>query len=353
MSTIDLSQKNSDNTVGFTAPEAEVLIVDDNQVSLTMVKGLLKPLQMKIQTASSGREAINKIVRRRFDLIFMDHRMPEMSGIETTLQIRLMERGREVPIIGLSADTSKGIQEKFLDAGMSDYIEKPVKSPTIIAKIKQWLPPEKVHDTDAVFDDENQEDIPDAIGDLDIRTASELFGSWRVYFIVLEAYYKSIEKKAAVIEEAMQQENWERYTVEVHGLRGISEQIGAKQLADMAGELEDAGDAGDIDFIKGHTASLIEKYRGYISVLEPFFPKEESPKEKEKVPDGKLEDSFQKMKEAIDNLDIRQLESILADLKKYSFDEDDQEFFEFLEESVEDMDTEACMAVIGEWEVCL
>lgn len=347
------SQNNSDYTIEFTAPEAEVLIVDDNKVSLMMVKGLLKPLQMKIQTASSGREAINKIVRKQYDIVFMDHRMPEMSGIETTRQLRLMERGKEIPIIALSADTTRGIRERFLNEGMNDYVEKPVKVQEIISKLKRWLPPEKIQNTDASFDEGEQEYLPDAVGDLDTSTASKLFGSRKVYYIVLEAYYKSIKRRAAMIEETFRQENWERYIVEVHALRGLSEQIGAGRLADMAGELEEAGDTGDIAFIKENTASLIEKYLDYIPVLEPFFAEEESMEEKEEIPDGKLEECFQEMQEATDNLDMVRMESVIADLKKYRFEEEDRELFDFLKESVEDMDMEACTAIIEAWKVCL
>lgn len=128
----------------FTAPEAEILVVDDNSINLTVTEGLLEPMQMKIDTALSGKIAIDKISQKHYDLIFMDHMMPELDGVETTRIIRRMHpEYNDVPIIALTANAVDGARNLFLDEGMNDFIPKPIELPVIVEKLKTWLPAEK------------------------------------------------------------------------------------------------------------------------------------------------------------------------------------------------------------------
>lgn len=134
------------NRTRFRAPEAVVLIVDDNAVNLKVAKGLLNSYEMQLDTAKSGQEAIDKVTGKEYDLVLMDHMMPGMDGIEATQKIRQMpeEHYRTLPIIALSANAVHGAQEMFLEAGMNDFVAKPIEMRILAEKLLKWLPDEKI-----------------------------------------------------------------------------------------------------------------------------------------------------------------------------------------------------------------
>lgn len=349
----ELFKEQQEDEFDFIAPKADVLVVDDNSVNLTIAEGLLKPLQMRIQTAVSGKEAIDKVKHHQFDLIFMDHMMPEMDGIETTHIIRDLEAYKEVPIIALSANAIGDIRERFLNEGMSDFVAKPIELHTLISKVRQWLPQEKIQRVLHGDVQEEKTQLPDVVGDLDIPTAIKLLGSKELLFTVLEKYFKAIEKKEAIIREAYEKEDWPRYTIEVHALKSLSRQIGAQELADMAADLEKAGNAKDADFIREHTEPMLHKYLAYIPVLEPYFKDEEEPVEKQDISEEMLREFLGRMYEAVDDLDMDQMEELISDMNGYSYKEGQNELFLRLKEAVDGMDTEECEAILKEWESVL
>lgn len=132
----------------FRAPEAKVLIVDDNLVNRKVAAGLMKPFAMQIDTAKSGEEAIEMVKQKEYHLIFMDHMMPDMDGVEATHVIRELEGEyyQKVPIIALTANAISGVKEMFLAEGMDDFIAKPIDFKELSEKIVHWLPFELLED---------------------------------------------------------------------------------------------------------------------------------------------------------------------------------------------------------------
>lgn len=132
----------------FRAPGAKVLIVDDNLVNRKVAAGLMKPFDMQIDTAKSGEEAIEMVKQKEYDLIFMDHMMPDMDGVEATHVIRELEGEyyQKVPIIALTANAISGVKEMFLAEGMDDFIAKPIDFKELSEKIVHWLPFELLED---------------------------------------------------------------------------------------------------------------------------------------------------------------------------------------------------------------
>lgn len=126
----------------FRAPEARVLIVDDNLVNRKVAEGLMKPFAMQIDSVKSGEEAIEMVKKKEYHLIFMDHMMPDMDGVEATHIIRSLdgEYYRKVPIIALTANAISGVKEMFLAEGMDDFIAKPIDFKELSEKILNWLP---------------------------------------------------------------------------------------------------------------------------------------------------------------------------------------------------------------------
>ena len=144
---LDLEAKHARREVkneyeNFRAPKAKILIVDDNLVNRKVAAGLMKPFNMQIDSAKSGEEAIEMVRQKEYHIIFMDHMMPDMDGVETTHIIRNMdgEYYRNVPIIALTANAISGIKEMFLQEGMNDFIAKPIDIKELSEKILHWLP---------------------------------------------------------------------------------------------------------------------------------------------------------------------------------------------------------------------
>lgn len=145
----------------FTAPDAQILIVDDNTINLTVAQGLLEPLNMKIDTATGAKDAISKIKKKKFDLIFMDHMMPEIDGVEATHMIRTTFPDYEdTPIIALTANAVANAKEMFLSEGMNDFVAKPIEIKDIVSKLKKWLPHEKIIPVETQQEGQQEEDIP-------------------------------------------------------------------------------------------------------------------------------------------------------------------------------------------------
>lgn len=128
----------------FTAPGARILIVDDNEINREVAVLLLEPLQMQTDTAENGAEALELIKKNRYNMVFMDHWMPVMNGVEATVELRKMEGEyyQKLPVIALTADAMAEAKEEFLSAGMNDFVAKPIEMKEICTKIKMWLPKE-------------------------------------------------------------------------------------------------------------------------------------------------------------------------------------------------------------------
>ncbi len=143
---IDESRDKKKNMPTFTAPTAKVLVVDDNIINRKVAEGLMKPFGMQIVSAESGMAALEAVKSQDFDIIFMDHMMPEMDGVEAFTLIRNMEGDyyKNIPVIMLTANAIDGVRESFMEAGFNDYMSKPIETPVLYRILKTWLPKEKI-----------------------------------------------------------------------------------------------------------------------------------------------------------------------------------------------------------------
>ncbi len=349
----------------FTAPKAEILVVDDNAINLTVVKGLLNPLKMKIDTALSGKDAVLMTTDKRYDIIFMDHMMPEMDGVETTRVIRrLLGNNGQVPIIALTANAVEGTAEMFINEGMNDFVTKPIEMRVIISKLHKWLPPEKIEKNrdkkmnavrlNANRDNKASQTTTDiSIEGLDVKRAMEFLGNENLFWSVLKEYYRVIDKKCAMIQEYEQKEQWKEYTVEVHALKSASKQIGALDLAQVAEQMEAAGNAGNAALIHKITPGMLEEYMFYKGILAPYFVKQEEEQSGRAAKSDEMSVLFGEMKEAMENLDMDAMEKVIKDMGQYSYSDAQRDIFEKLKNAVEDIDTERCEEILDEWEKVL
>jgi len=351
------STNEKEDPFDFIAPDAKILIVDDNVVNLTVAAGLLEPLNMQIDTALSAQDAIEKVARHNYDLIFMDHMMPEVDGVEATHIIRRFYTNYDnVPIIALSANAVDGAERLFLDEGMDDFVPKPIELSVILAVLRRWLPNDKIQPIKPTGASTSHNlPLSVQIDSLDTQAALKLLGSEALFWEVLKDYFQVIQKKAALIRELEQKEDWKNYTIEVHALKSASRQIGATELADLAARMEHAGNQENAALIHRSTPELLRQYLAYYDILQQYFHKEEDGADSLKplaTPDD-LRQFFAMLQFAFENLDIDQMEDAIETMRQYSYADDQTELFEQLCGAVAEIDTDASKDIIKMWETKL
>jgi len=254
----------SSRLLGYVAPEAKILSVDDISTNLIVLEGVLQPLKVQITSCTSGREALEAVKASRFDLVFMDHMMPGMDGMETTKRIR--EMGEEyahlkgIPIIALSANAVVGMREEFLENGFDDFLPKPIDIVRMNEILFKWVP-----------DDLWVKEAPDgdgaglgpqaAIEIKGIRVSKGLSrtgGSMENYIKTLTVFHKDSSEKIKEITLCLETANIPLFTIYVHALKSAASSIGAESLSEAAEVLENAGREGNMPLIQSRSPQLLE-----------------------------------------------------------------------------------------------
>jgi len=261
-------------TARFIAPEAKVLIVDDNAINLKVAAGLMKPYNMKIITVSSGPEAIEAIKTKDYDIVFMDHMMPGMDGVEATKIIRNMhgEYYCKVPVIALTANAVNGAREMFLSNGFNDFLPKPIETTVLDRMLRMWLPIERIITTSTLIkqEEETEQNVSKEKENLPRETYAGIInydkglmytgGSKETYFDVMNMYINNSTQYRESLIARYKAEEWNNYTVEVHALKSSSLSIGAEVLSELAKKLEFAGKESRYEVIYEEHTKLIGLY---------------------------------------------------------------------------------------------
>ena len=286
----DLQTRLKDNAPGnrpykefFRAPDATILIVDDTRINLTVAVNLLKNTKMKIDTATSGEEAVNMASKTRYDVIFMDQRMPGMNGTEAFHKIRETENGasKDVPVICLTADAIIGAKERYLSEGFSDYLTKPIDNFALENMLMKYLPEEKVElvneeITEVSEDERSVEEEFAVLRSVGIEPRAGLkYCQDDVFFykaLLAEYAYGELEK-AHNLQKSYEAENWHDYSIYVHSLKSSSKMIGASALSVRAAKLEAAANISDTGTIHTEHDNMMEEYEVLTAVIRSLIPK--------------------------------------------------------------------------------
>ncbi len=328
----------------FTAPNAHVLIVDDNQMNIRVAEGLLKEYQITVTYATSGQEALEVIENMCYDFIFMDHMMPEMDGVETMHRIR-SKAGmyyQKVPIIALTANAVPGSREMFLEEGFNDFIAKPIEVSVLERVLRRNLPEEKLvfqtREQTAPKTVSEKEDL--VIGDLDVPQGILYCGGKKQYLDILNVYYGQAAEKRQELENLYEKQDWKNYTIKVHALKSIMRSMGANSLSDMAKDLEAAGKKEDIDYILKNHGKMITEYHRVIKTMEacPLIIKSQTEQE-----DGITQDSSAKQDNFAPNnnspelpeLDDSAFDNLLTDLEDSMYSLDGEQMLSILSQMQE------------------
>ena len=231
----------------FTAPDARILVVDDNEMNLLVVKGLLKETQIQIDTATSGADCLDLLADREYDVILLDHMMPEMDGIETLHRAENLPNAKNTPFIMLTANAISGAKDAFLKEGFAAYLSKPIDSMLLEATLVKYLPPEKIMEPPEAPESVDQDvspEIPEEedTGDLDIEQGMKYNGGMEdMYRTVLSMFINLRPDKQKQMKEHLSAENWKDYATMLHALKSTSMTIGGQKCSDAAKALELAG----------------------------------------------------------------------------------------------------------------
>lgn len=248
----------------FTAPTARVLVVDDNQMNLLVFKNLLKQTKIKIDTAINGEEGLFLTQANKYDIIFLDHMMPDKDGIETLQELKTQKKNPNyhTKAVCLTANAISGAREKYIAAGFDNYLTKPINPDKLEEMLLEYLPKEKVQELSS---DKNYNHINIAMG-LEYSTGEDMFRS------VIEIFCNLHDGNKEKIQKAFDNADWKNYTIFVHSLKSTALSIGGEKCSKLAKELELAGNvlkdnnSSESDkhkaeeYIKSHHAEAMELY---------------------------------------------------------------------------------------------
>ncbi len=332
---------------GFTAPDAKILLVDDNEMNRKVAVGLLEPFAMQIDTAVDGKDALAKIERRRYDLIFMDHMMPVMDGVEAAKRLRAMEDAyyKTVPVIALTANVISEARAQFEAAGMNDFAAKPIKMREITAILRKWLPPELIREQIAAAAEmQRAEELP-VIEGLDSAEGVRNSGSLKLFMSLLGDFYHLIDMKSDKIEKCLADGMIRDYTIEVHALKNTARLIGALELSEEFRELEKLGNEENAALLTEKTPGVLDHYRGYKPILRPYAVSAEG--EKESVESETVIAALRAMAEAVDAFDLDGVDEAMHRLDSYALPPELHDDLERLRALVADVAMESIIELTG------
>jgi len=247
-------------------PYGSVLIVDDVKSNLFVARGLLTPYGLQIDAIDNGVEAVEKIKNGNvYDIIFMDHMMPLMDGIEAAKIIRGL--GYDRPIIALTANAMAGQAQMFLENGFDAFISKPIDSRKLNAILKEFIrdkhPPEVV---EAARKEQLQRSIKGKEGSAEKKKLSELE---EIFLIDAENAVNLLEKLYVKIND-LNAKDMELYRVTVHGSKSALNNIGEKKLAEAARKLEQAAKENDLAVLEKETPAFIDSLKALMEKMGPL-----------------------------------------------------------------------------------
>jgi CheY-like chemotaxis protein/HPt (histidine-containing phosphotransfer) domain-containing protein len=288
-------QEEENYQESFTAPQAHILVIDDNDMNLTVVESLLEKTLIHVHTASSGKDCLQLIEDNHYDIVFLDHMMPEMDGIETLQRAKnlITSKCKDTPFIALTANAVAGVREMFLAKGFNDYLSKPVDGKTLERMVQKYLPPEKIEpagestaspepQTDALTSAPPSETPPPAEEQIDLPTALKYCGgNEEMQKKFLTMFVSRREAVTKQLNNDWETQNLADYTTHVHALKSTALAIGGVKLSEAAKALEMAGHAycdgpedekdSHLQYIREHHSEALELYAKLASEAQERF----------------------------------------------------------------------------------
>ena len=331
----------------FYAPDARVLVIDDNMANLRVAEGLLGQYKVQVVTATGGEETLNILEHdKEYDILFVDHMMPGMDGVELVHRIRETDDDfmKNVPIVALTANAIKGVQDMFFSNGFDDFLSKPIEIKRLGQVMRKWIPIQKQlkkEEVDAA--EQNPEQNTEKISDEAVNEArfSQLFGQVEnldieealdrcgndvsILHEVIKIYVSSSKDTLERIKSAYAEQRYRDYATEVHGIKSSSKSIGANILSEAAYKLEVAAKDENGQFVEENHETFMSDYQKLLQALRDTLQQFEPPKKqitKQPIEDGVLQEKLSGIRAAIGEWEAKDAETILEELKGYELGEE-------------------------------
>ena len=339
-------------------PNVKVLVVDDEPMNLMVAEGIFKDYQMSVTTAESGRKAVEICEKEDFDLIFLDHMMPEMDGVETLKKLRKInaDTDRVSTVIAFTANAVSGAREMFLREGFDEFVSKPIEPLEMERILRKMLPKSSI-----VFVDENDkktaktEDTGKQVdakeGNMErleragIHTRAGIQycgGDPQFYVDLLTKFVKDASRKESEIHNYFKQVDFNNYRILVHALKSTAKMIGADSLSENAKQLETAAKKQDKDYIREHHEPLLDEYHQVVErIIDVLDLSEMEPAQTEQgakveISKEELLHRLEELKEALDTFEADKAESLISEMSGGAYQETSVE--ELLYEVRQDVD---------------
>lgn len=343
---------DEENQVSFRAPQARILIVDDNKVNLEVAKGLMACYKFEMETVLSGRACLEALENKAYDLVFMDHMMPEMNGIETIRYIRKHPHiyNQDTPIIALTANAIIGAREEFIKEGFTEYISKPIDVTKLHKILLTYLPQRLIVYDNKVAEDNKKSTgkhkdeisrLNDILGGQVEEVLHKLNGNTALYKEVLKTYVKEVTEISNNLEEQYKW-NLKDFKINVHGIKGMSRNIGISYIAQISEQLESAANACNIKKIEELLPQLQEVVQKVCKALKEFLEESQleiTQQEKEYL----LEIQFNQLavlKNGFEQMDLDLLDQAIKEIKKYSYGSNEEKFLQQVKECIDELEYE-------------
>lgn len=340
----------------FEAPDAKILVVDDNELNRRVITGLLKPTRIQIDEAGNGKACLEKVKNNAYDIIFMDHMMPELDGVETFRIMKTMGDfpSKNTPVVILTANALVGAKEKYQEEGFTAFLPKPIDYEQFEDMIKDLLDESLVHEVTATVEKASDENVElPMIEGLDWKYARTHFKETHTMVDAVRFFAESIEYEAKTLEELFadieNEAGRKNYCTQIHSMKNSASTIGIIPLAGLAKILEDAARSGELNVLKVMTCVFLEYWYSYQEKLAVFLPS--AVKEKKRADDCKAEIQklFQLINEAAEEMDIDALDLIWTQLAEYQFDKDKQDLLDKVHKAIMGFDVDYLQKISCEW----
>ena len=331
------------------AKKEHVLVVDDNSMNLLIAKKLLEPYNIIVDTASSGIEALTKVRMTEYAIIFMDHMMPEMDGVETTAELRKLDDKycTSVPVVALTANAVYGAREEMLAAGFNDYVSKPIVVKQLEEVICKYLETVSESEAEAMEVADNKSVI--RIDGIDAEGAmKKMYLDEENYLKILKIYHTDLSAALKRIVDAKVGGDLERFVIDVHSVKSTSASIGAMELSELAKALEAAGKIVDIEFIDSNMDRFVSISECIIDAVGKFFGDEdENKKMLEDVEFSKLDEEWlDAVCQACEDMDSSRAEELFEEIDGKRFSDDEEALISRIKECVGQYDYDEVIALL-------
>ncbi|MBR4724617.1 MAG: response regulator [Lachnospiraceae bacterium] len=329
----------------FTAPDAKVLVVDDNEMNLKVFISLIKKTKIQCDTADSGDQGIAMTKENKYDMIFLDHMMPGKDGIETLHEMMGLEGNPnlDVPKICLTANAISGAREKYLAEGFDDYLTKPIDPDTLEEMLARYLPGEKIMPAESDAGNEKEADRePEKIDPRCEKMLTMLKGITQInedigidntgspteYLQILQIFYGTIDEKIEEMTGLLAEEKIKDFTIKMHAFKSSAKIVGANQLGEDAQQLENAAKSEDLEYISGHYGSFSKNCMRLKDLLDKvLYIPEENTEQKPEADVLLMANTYQEIREAAQDMDCDRLDTIFREMTEFTIPASDKALF--------------------------